>query len=118
MHDEEIIRYASGKYHMKPQVYSTSTDYEVVVVINALEGFKLFLINKSEITIKTDCEVIVAYGSQQINTDKKPHKRWLLFQEYVYHNGIKINFEHIKGVKNVAADILSRFARIQQNETL
>ena len=41
----------------------------------------------------------MAYGSQQINTDKKPHKRWLLFQEYVYHNGIKINFEHIKGVK-------------------
>jgi len=41
----------------------------------------------------------VAYGSQQINTDKKPHKRWLLFQEYVYHNGIKINFEHIKGLR-------------------
>jgi len=54
----------------------------------------------------------VAYGSQQINTDKKPHKRWPLFQEYVYHDEIKINFKHIKGIKNVAADILSRFAGI------
>ena len=117
-HDEEIYRYASGKYHTKSQVYSTSTDYEINVVINALEGFKLFLINKNEITIWTDCETIVAYGSQQINSDKKPHKRWLLFQEYVYHNGIKINFEHIKGVKNVVVDILSRFVGIQPDEAL
>jgi len=29
IHDEEICRYASGKYHTKPQVYLTSTDYEV-----------------------------------------------------------------------------------------
>jgi len=28
----------------------------------------------------------------------------------VYHNGIKATFEHIKGKKNIAADILSRFA--------
>jgi len=76
------------------------------------------LINKSEITIRTDCEAIVAYGSQQINTNKKSHKRWLLFQEYVYHSGIKINFEHIKGVKNVAANILSHFVGIQQDEAL
>jgi len=55
-HDEEICRYASRKYHTKPQVYSTSTDYEVNVVINTLEGFKLFLVNKSKITIRTDCE--------------------------------------------------------------
>ena len=62
---------------------------------------------------------IMAYGSQQINTDKKSHKRWLLlFQEYVYHNRIKINFEHIKGIKNVVADILSRFLGIQQDEAL
>jgi len=118
IHDEETCRYALGKYHTKPQVYLTSTYYKVNVVINALEGFKLFLINKSEITIKTDCEAIIAYGSQQINTNKKPHKRWLLFQEYVYHNGIKINFEHIKGVKNVAPDIPSRFVGIQQDKAL
>jgi len=62
-HDEEICRYASGKYHTKPQVYSTSTEYEVNAVLNPLEGFKVFLINKSEITIKTDGEEIVAYGS-------------------------------------------------------
>ena len=40
-HDEEIYRYVPGKYHAKQQVYSTSTDYEVNVVINALEAFKL-----------------------------------------------------------------------------
>jgi len=57
-------------------------------------------------------------SSQQINTDKKSQKRWLLFQEYVYDNGIKINFEHIKGVKNVVVDIFSRFAGIQQDEAL
>jgi len=49
-------------------------NYEVNVVINALEAFKLFPINKSEITIRTDCEAIVSYGSQQINTDKKSQK--------------------------------------------
>ncbi|KAL2993673.1 hypothetical protein AAZX31_10G126100 [Glycine max] len=116
--DEEICRYALGKYHTKPQVYSTSTDFEVNVVINTLKGFKLFMINKIEITIRIDCEAIVAYDSQQINTDKKSHKRWLLFPEYVYHNGIKINFEHIKRAKNVAADILSRYVGIQQDEAL
>jgi len=79
-HDEEICRYASGKYHTKPQVYSTSTNYEVNAIINVLEGFKLFLVNKREITLRTYCEAIVAYGSQQIHTDKKPDKRWLLFQ--------------------------------------
>ena len=57
-------------------------------------------------------------SSQQINTDKKSQKRWLLFQEYVYDNGIKINFEHIKGVNNVVVDIFSRFAGIQQDEAL
>ena len=31
---------------------------------------------------------------------------------------MKINFEHIKGAKNVVADILSRFVGIQQDETL
>jgi len=36
IHDEEICKYASGKYHTKPHVYSTSTYYEVNVVINAL----------------------------------------------------------------------------------
>ena len=44
-------------------------------MINALEGFKLFLINKSEITIRTNCETIVAYGSQQINTDEKTSQK-------------------------------------------
>jgi len=76
------------------------------------------MVNKSEIIIRIDCKAIVAYGSQQINTDKKPHKRWLLFQEYAYHNGITINFERIKGAKNVATDILSRFAGIHQDEAL
>ena len=90
IHDEEICRYALGKYHTKPQVYSTSTDYEVNVVINALEGFKLFLINKSKITIRTDCEAIVAYDSQQINTDKKPHKRWLLHNNQTQIPGLYI----------------------------
>lgn len=113
--DEEICRYASGKYHIKPQVYSTSTDYEVNAVINSIKSFKLFLINKKEIGIKTDCEAIVAYANSQLYKDKKPPKRWILFQEMVYHDGLKINFEHIKGKSNVAADILSRFTG--NNET-
>nr|KYP64477.1 Putative polyprotein [Cajanus cajan] len=61
--EEQICRYASRKYHTKPQVYSTSTDYEVNAVINSLKTFELFLINKKEITIRTDCEAIVAYGN-------------------------------------------------------
>ena len=55
--------------------HRTSTDYEVNAVIKTLEAFKLFLINKSEITIRIDCEAIVAYGSQQINTDKKTSQK-------------------------------------------
>ena len=111
--EELICRYASGKYHTKPQVYTTSTDYEVNAIIHSMDSFKLFLIHKKEITIRTDCEAIVAYGTHQINSDRKPHKRWLKFQEYIYHNGIYINFEHIKGKNNVAADILSRFAGLK-----
>jgi len=108
--EEEICRYASGKYHINPQVYSTSTDYEVNAVINSIKSFELFIINKTEITIRTYCEAIVAYANSQLHSDKKPHKRWILFKELVYHNGIKATFEHIKGKKNIAADILSRFA--------
>ena len=63
---EKICRYASGKYHIKPQVYLTSTDYEVNAVINALEGFKLFLINKIETTIRIDCEAISLIVSQEL----------------------------------------------------
>ena len=48
-------------------------------MINALEAFKFFLINKNEITIRTDCEAIVAYGSQQINTDKKKTSQKMAF---------------------------------------
>jgi len=108
--EEEVCRYASGKYHINPQVYSTSTDYKVNAVINSIKSFELFVINKTEITIRTDCEAIVAYANSQLHSDKKPHKRWILFKELVYHNGIKATFEHIKGKKNIAADILSRFA--------
>jgi len=106
--NEQICRYASGKYTVKPQVYQTSTDYEVNAIIHALEAFKLFLINKPEITIRTDCEAIVSYGKNQINNDKKPHKRWLLFRDYI-NSGKIINFEHIKASDNMFADILSRY---------
>ena len=89
IHYEEICRYASVKYDTKPQVYSTSTDYKVNVVIHALEGFKLFLINKSEIAIRTNYEAIVAYGSQQINTDKKT-------QGYNKKKPCKVSYQNIK----------------------
>jgi len=47
------------KKNMK-KIHDEEIYYEVNVVIKALEGFKLFLVNKSEITIRTDCEAIVA----------------------------------------------------------
>ena len=72
--EEEVCRYASGKYHINPQVYSTSTDYEVNAVINSIKSFELFIINKTEITIRTDCEAIVAYANSQLHSDKKPNQ--------------------------------------------
>ena len=65
--NEQICRYASGKYTVKPQVYQTSTDYEVNAIIHALEAFKLFLINKPKIIIRIHCEAIVIW--------KKPNQQ-------------------------------------------
>jgi len=44
----------------------------------------------------------------QINNDKKPHRRWLLFRDYINFGKI-INFEHIKGSDNMFVDILSKY---------
>ena len=42
---------------MKPQVYQTSTDYEVNAIIHALEAFKLFLVMTSQLTISKQFEI-------------------------------------------------------------
>lgn len=103
--EEEICRYASGKY--KEQGNLSTIDQEILAVCYALDVFRLYILNKSEFTLRTDCEAIVKFIH---NKDSKRcnNRRWHNFSDRILNHGYKIIFEHIKGSNNQAADILSR----------
>lgn len=104
---ESICRYTSGKY--KEKGHLTSLDYEILAIIYCLDSFMLFICNKQEITIRTDCEAIVKY-SHKVKGIRKTlsTKRWIKFTDSIINRGLKIHWEHIKGVNNSLADTLSR----------
>lgn len=102
--EEKICAYQSGKYKEKGNM--SSIDAEVLAIIYGLNSFKLYILNKSEIIVRTDCEAIVKFH-QTINQKNSSKRRWLNFVDTisVYNN---IIFEYIKGKDNNLADQLSR----------
>ena len=104
---EEVCRYSSGKYTVKT---TSSLDYEILAVINALQSFHLYLLNKQEIVTRTDCEAIVKYFKTEKENNKRVMSRWIDFKNEIINTGIKVIFEHIAGKKNQFADFLSRIS--------
>ncbi|KAG6468385.1 hypothetical protein ZIOFF_073061 [Zingiber officinale] len=100
---EKICAYASGRF----LPLKSTIDAEVQAVINSLEKFKIYYLDKSELIIRTDSHAIVKFYEKA--TDHKPSRvRWLTLSDYISGIGIKVSFEHISGKDNVLADELSR----------
>ena len=55
--EKQICRYSSGQYREKG--LTSIIDQKILAVNYALDSFRLFLINKKEILVRTDCEAIV-----------------------------------------------------------
>ncbi|KAG6473328.1 hypothetical protein ZIOFF_067243 [Zingiber officinale] len=100
---EKICAYASGRF----LPVKSTIDAEVQAVINSLEKFKIYYLDKSELIIRTDSHAIVKFYEKA--SDHKPSRvRWLTLSDYISGIGIKVSFEHISGKDNVLADELSR----------
>jgi len=86
----------------------SSIDAEILVVIYGLNSFKLYIINKKEILVRTDCEAIVKFH-QKINGKSSNKRWWLNFLDVtsIYN----ITLEHIKGKDNSLADQLIRLIK-------
>ena len=56
---EKICRYSSEKYKEKGNI--SSIDVEVLTITYAIDSFRILIISKKEITVRTDCEAIVKF---------------------------------------------------------
>lgn len=87
---ESLCRYALGKYREKGHL--TSLYFEILAVIYCLDAFLLFIYDKKEITIWTDCEAIVKYNNQTKGTRTTlSTKRWIIFTDTIINKGLKYN---------------------------
>ena len=102
---EKIYRYRSGKYKEKGNI--SSIDAEVLTITYTIDSFRILIISKKEITIRTDCEAIVKFYKLK-NEKRSSQRRWLYFTEIIINTRIKIEIEHIKGKYNSLADSLNR----------
>ena len=57
--EEQICRYSNVQCREKG--LTSSIDQELLAVNYALDSFRLFLLNKKEILVRTDCEAIVKF---------------------------------------------------------
>ncbi|AIB53751.1 polyprotein [Pagoda yellow mosaic associated virus] len=105
--EERVCAYVSGKF---PTVKST-IDAEIFAVMESLSALKIFFLDKEEITVRTDCQAIIAFYNKQAQ-NKPSRVRWLAFCDYINGNGLSVKFEHIKGEENVLADQLSRITAL------
>ncbi|KAJ8466187.1 hypothetical protein OPV22_028739 [Ensete ventricosum] len=99
----KVCVFASGKF---PTVKST-IDVEIFACMETLLALKIHYLDKSEITLRTDCQAIISFYNK--SAQNKPSRvRWLNFVDFVTGTGVQINFEHIDGKDNLLADSLSR----------
>ena len=103
--EEQICRYSSGQY--RERGITSSIDQEILAVNYALDSFRLFLLNKKEILVRTNCEAIVKFFNNK-NSKRISQRRWLAFKDRMLNSNYKVIFEHIKGNDNSLADKLSR----------
>nr|QCL07907.1 polyprotein [Sweet potato badnavirus B] len=100
---ERIAAYASGKF----QPIKSTIDAEIFAIMNAMEAFKIYYLDKREMIIRTDCQAIVSFFNKSAS-NKPSRARWIAFTDYITGTGIRIKIEHIDGKDNILADYLSR----------
>ena len=105
--NEQVCRYSSRQYIERG--LTSSIDQEILVVNYALDSFRLFLIYKKEILVRTDYEAVV-----KIFNNKNSKRRWLALKDRIINSNYRVIFEHIKGSENSLADRLSRCLFIEQ----
>nr|GMD87966.1 polyprotein [Ipomoea batatas] len=100
---ERITAYASGKFQpVKPTI-----DAEIFAIMNAMEAFKIYYLDKNELIVRTDCQAIVSFFNKSAS-NKPSRARWVAFTDYLTGTGLKVKIEHIDGKDNTLADYLSR----------
>ncbi|KAG6472423.1 hypothetical protein ZIOFF_069885 [Zingiber officinale] len=97
---EQICAYSSGKY----SPLKSTIDAEIHAVMNSLNSFKIYYLDKSELIIRTDCQAF-STGSAQ---NKPSRVRWMAFTDFIIGLGIEVQFQHVNGKDNLLADALSR----------
>lgn len=105
--DEQVCAYASGKFSPP----KSTIDAEIHAVMNGLEKFKIYYLDKKEVTIRTDCQAIISFYNKS-NQNKPSRVRWVAFTDVITGTGVPIEFEHIKGQDNKLADTLSRLTAV------
>ncbi|CAD5184414.1 unnamed protein product, partial [Musa acuminata subsp. malaccensis] len=80
-------------------------------VMKTLESLKIYFLDKREIIIRTDCQVIISFFNK--SAQNKPSRvRWMAFVDYITGSDVEIKFEHIEGASNILVDSLSRLINI------
>nr|UUL70693.1 polyprotein [Taro bacilliform virus]WIF19196.1 polyprotein [Taro bacilliform virus] len=107
---EQICAYASGKF----SPIKSTIDAEITAAMEGLEAFKIHYLDKSKITLRTDCQAIISFCNKT-SVHKPSRVRWLKFIDYITNTGIDVKFEHIDAKNNVLADTLSRLVMTMQD---
>ncbi|KAG6527053.1 hypothetical protein ZIOFF_009141 [Zingiber officinale] len=90
-------------------------DAEIFVTMETMSALKIHFLDKEEITLRTDCQVIISFHNKSIR-NKPSRVRWIDFTDFITGTGVKVNFEYIDGKLNVFADNLSRL--MEDSKTL
>nr|GMD16808.1 polyprotein [Ipomoea batatas] len=81
---ERITAYASGKFQpVKPTI-----DAEIFAIMNAMEAFKIYYLDKKELIIRTDCQAIVSFFNKSAS-NKPSRARWVAFTDYLTGTGME-----------------------------
>ncbi|KAG6516140.1 hypothetical protein ZIOFF_026589 [Zingiber officinale] len=101
--EEKICAYASDKFSPP----KSTIDAEIHAVMNSLNSFKIYYLDKEEFLIRTDCQAIISFFNK--SAQNKPSRvRWIAFTDFITGLGIPVHFQHIEGKDNLLADALSR----------
>ena len=76
---KRICRFASGLIRRK----ASTINCDILAIIYSLDKFRLFLLDKEEFTVRTDCVSIVKFSSKLKHNSKKKigNARWTDFLE-------------------------------------
>ncbi|KAG6502916.1 hypothetical protein ZIOFF_035205 [Zingiber officinale] len=100
---EQISAYASGKFSPP----KSTINAEIHAVMNSLNSFKIYYLDKEELLIRIDCQAIISFFNK--SAQNKPSRvRWIAFTDFITGLGIPVQFQHIEGNENILADALSR----------